>query len=38
MNPLNWQFLNEPLGRWFIFLAIIGLFLGLWHRVLLEMK
>jgi hypothetical protein len=33
-NPLNWTFLNETLGRWFLFLLFLIVALGLWGRIL----
>lgn len=37
-NPLSWQFLNEPLGRWFLFVIVMILFLAVWADVLRFMK
>lgn len=37
-NPFKWQFLNEPLWRWFAFLVVIGLFMASWRGVLAQMK
>lgn len=34
----GWQFLNEPLWRWFLFLIAISLFSGVWAMVLKYMK
>lgn len=33
-NPFNWAFMNEPLYRWFIFVIVILLFLGVWADVI----
>lgn len=35
---INWQFLDEPLYRWFIFLAALSLMLGAWGGILRLMK
>lgn len=37
-NPFAWQFLNEPLWRWFAFLVVIGAMLATWHTLLQKMK
>lgn len=37
-NPFKWDFLNEPLYRWFIFFVAISLFAGAWGVVLNHMK
>lgn len=33
-NPFNWEFLNEPLWRWFVFFVAMGLILHAWNGVL----
>lgn len=35
---VNWQFLNEPLYRWWLFFLAISLSLFAWHGVLEFMK
>lgn len=34
MSGLNWEFLDEPLYRWFIFLVAISCFAVAWSAVL----
>lgn len=38
MGIFQWQFLGEPLGRWFAFLVAIILFLAAWNGVVKLMK
>lgn len=38
MNAFNWDFLNEPLYKWFIFFIAMSLFAGAWAMVLHEMQ
>jgi hypothetical protein len=37
-NPFTWDFMNEPLYRWFIFFIAITLFAAAWGAVLMHMK
>lgn len=37
-SAVNWQFLNEPLYRWWLFFLAIALSLFAWHGVLEFMK
>lgn len=37
-NPFNWQFLQEPLYRWFLFVVVMILFLATWADALRYMK
>ncbi len=37
MNPLKWEFLNEPLWQWFIFIIAVSLFITAWNGVLAEL-
>jgi hypothetical protein len=37
-NPLEWEFLKEPLWRWFLFMLALGLMLNAWRSVLNEMS
>lgn len=30
----TWEFLNEPMYRWFVFLIALSLMLFVWHTVL----
>ena len=34
----NWEFLNEPLYRWFVFLIALSLMLFVWHAILSFMR
>lgn len=34
MGILNWDFLDEPLYRWFIFFVALTLFLAVWGSIL----
>lgn len=34
----NWQFMSEPIWRWFVFLIVISLFLNVWRGVQDHMK
>ncbi len=29
----TWQFMNEPIWRWFVFIIAISLFLNVWRGV-----
>jgi hypothetical protein len=33
-NPFEWEFLNEPIWRWFIFLVVLSIFIAVWNGVL----
>jgi hypothetical protein len=37
-NIFKWEFLDEPLYRWFILLVALSLFAGVWNQVLGYMK
>lgn len=37
-SVVNWQFLQEPLYRWWIFFIAFALFLFAWHGVTEFMK
>lgn len=37
-NPLNWDFLNESLGRWFIFFIAMSCFAAAWGMILRHMQ
>jgi hypothetical protein len=37
-KAINWQFQNEPLWRWFLFIVILSMTLKVWHSVLGYMK
>ena len=37
-NPLEWEFLNEPLYRWFLFLVAITFIMALWGMVLRQVR
>lgn len=33
-NPLRWEFMNEPLWRWLVFLVAMNLLLTAWNGVI----
>ena len=37
-NPFTWDFLNEPLYKWFIFYVAMGFFAAAWVMVLGEIR
>lgn len=37
-NPLTWQFMNEPLWRWLVFIIAMNLLLAAWVGVLRFMR
>ena len=38
MNPLEWQFLNEPAYKWAAFFIMLSAFAVMWRGVLRHMK
>jgi hypothetical protein len=38
VNPFTWDFLNEPLYKWFIFFVAMCAFAAVWGAVLMHMK
>lgn len=38
MNPLRWEFLDEPLWRWFTFFLAMNLLLVAWNGVIRLMR
>lgn len=34
---MNTTFLNEPIGRWIVFLILASLVLGVWNGIVREM-
>lgn len=35
---IGWQFLNEPLWAWFVFIIVMGFALNAWNGVVSYMK
>ena len=38
MGIINWEFLDEPLYRWFMFIVALTIFMALWGMVLAYMR